>query len=852
MKRLSHSEESKAARIFTDREEPRNAFWQQYHAAVADLPNENDDVRVVHYYGVGGIGKTALLKKLMEEMQEQLPKPLYAHYNFESGTDTRNVLRAIKAMLESKYKFDFILFNLGLYVYAQKRGEDAAAIEKKSLMDAHPLWQQVFSVAGNIPNLNIITQVLGTLDGIVAYASTLHELKKHENRIKRLSFLEADEVYQELPKLFVDDLRRNMEKVKQPLVIFLDTYERLVNEMAAVGEPLMNDLWLRDSSGPILNVPHVLWVIAGREKLKWDRFDPDWEEAIDGHRLGDLSEEDSVAFLQGAGIAEALARQLYRLTNGTPVYLDLCVDVYEALQRKGVAADVADFGGNNIELIERFMRYMDDTQKTLAYIAACMNQWDDEVFAAVAKELGVWNPTTYEKFKGYSFVDTLEDGRYVIHQTVRDVLVQSCPTALRQDIAAAMADYFAEYIEKQNLFSPTYPYALMGLVRAGILLHTDRDALAEFLIGKVEKPLQALFESGQFKESEAILALLQKEARKNEEDRLYVTILGCEGFFLGEKGLHNEALTLKQRVLEKSRHILGEDHPLTLLAMGNLAHTLGVLGRHNEALTLQQEVLEKCRRILGEDHPHTLLAMGNLAATLGELGRHNEALDLEQEVLEKRRRIQGEDHPHTLRAMNNLATTLGDLGRHDEALTLQQEVPEKSRRILGEDHPDTLRTMNNLAGTLGELGRHDEALTLQQEVLEKCRRILSEDHPDTLTAMNNLASTLGNLGRHNEALTLQQEVLEKSRRILGEGHPATLRAMGNLVCTLRDLRQYNKALPLCEDLLRKRRRVLGNHHPLTLATMRFLADILIRLGQRNKAQALMKELSKLRKNSGRK
>ena len=134
MKRIKPTEEVKATRIFTDREEPRNTFWQQYNAAVADLSNEDEDIRVIHYYGVGGIGKTSLLKKLMEEMNQQLTKPLYAHYNFESGTDTRDVLKALKAMLERKYQFDFILFNLGLYIYAQKRGEDAVAVEKKSLL----------------------------------------------------------------------------------------------------------------------------------------------------------------------------------------------------------------------------------------------------------------------------------------------------------------------------------------------------------------------------------------------------------------------------------------------------------------------------------------------------------------------------------------------------------------------------------------------------------------------------------------------------------------------------------------------------------------------------------------------
>ncbi len=60
-----------------------------------------------------------------------------------------------------------------------------------------------------------------------------------------------------------------------------------------------------------------------------------------------------------------------------------------------------------------------------------------------------------------------------------------------------------------------------------------------------------------------------------------------------------------------------------------------------------REVLEKRRRILGEEHPGTVKAMGNLASTL-YAGKLDEAAAVEREVLEKRRRILGEEHPGTI------------------------------------------------------------------------------------------------------------------------------------------------------------------------------------------------------------
>ena len=48
--------------IFADRVEPRKAFWSAYYSV------DKDDIRVINYYGVGGIGKTTLLKKIAEEV----------------------------------------------------------------------------------------------------------------------------------------------------------------------------------------------------------------------------------------------------------------------------------------------------------------------------------------------------------------------------------------------------------------------------------------------------------------------------------------------------------------------------------------------------------------------------------------------------------------------------------------------------------------------------------------------------------------------------------------------------------------------------------------------------------------
>jgi tetratricopeptide (TPR) repeat protein len=124
------------------------------------------------------------------------------------------------------------------------------------------------------------------------------------------------------------------------------------------------------------------------------------------------------------------------------------------------------------------------------------------------------------------------------------------------------------------------------------------------------------------------------------------------------------------------------------------------LGRWPEARAVEEYVLQARSRLLGEEHPDTILAMGNLASTLEDQGQLEEAAMMKKEVLEKMKRILGEEHPSTISAMNNLASTLGEQGQLEEAAMMMKEVLEKRKRILGEEHPSTISAMNNLAITL--------------------------------------------------------------------------------------------------------------------------------------------------------
>ena len=779
--------------------------------------------------------------------------------------------------MSEDYGFSFSLFELGLYAYAKKIGDKADFIEVQKLTDKSPILKALSSLLGSIPLFDIATKIFDLADEGISMLLT--HLKQHSRELMQIEYMEAEELYNYLPYLFSCDMAKNMTNAKQPLVVFFDTYEKLVNELSQVGEPLKNDEWIRCENGIIQNIPNVLWVIGGREKLKWERFDDDWSDALEQHILGSLSFADSEQFLIGAGVGgEELRKQIYTLTKGTPVYLDLCVDQYLRICRNGTIPKIEMFGNNTFDLIERFARYMDAQQKDLVYLLSCFQRWTDDLIIEIApKILPNFSITVYEKVKDYSFIVKSDDGYYNIHQTVGEVLLDGCPQIVKERTADYLLEVFSTKIEEQKVISIDFSSSLLYMMRAILIKQKSRDELRELYNLKIKENLQKLIAAGCFERAKSVLEIALDIAQKEREDLLYATVIydaaiyerykgnyegACKfaedafnlyGRLLGED--HDDTisaasnltdvlsytnqlerlLNIDKKVFEKRKEKLGEDHPDTIIAMRKLGVAYTLLERKEEAMDMDKRVLEKCIKVFGHEHIETLKAKNNYAAILRKNNRTSEAYGLRKEVLEKRRELLGEDHPDTITAMSNFSLVVGDL---EKALELKKKVLEKRRKIYGEYHRETLAAKNNLANTLDEMNNHEQAYELRLEVLEKRRELFGEDHLETVRAAHNLANSFNCKGLYEEELKLRKMVYVKRMKLLGEYNMETILSLENVADTYGNLSDSQNELDKRIEVLEKYRFGFGNNHDYTVAAMVALAENYRRLGKNEQAEAL--------------
>ena len=286
-----------------------------------------------------------------------------------------------------------------------------------------------------------------------------------------------------------------------------------------------------------------------------------------------------------------------------------------------------------------------------------------------------------------------------------------------------------------------------------------------------------------------------------------------------------EAERLKVQVLDIRTKVLGAYHKDTLKSMASLANTYAHNGKWHKAEQLEVQVLKMRKKILGAEHKDTLESMANLANTYVHNGKLHKAELLNVQVLEMRKNILGAEHKDTLESMASLANTYAHNGKWHEAEPLNVQVLDMRKKVLGADHRNTLKSMASLANTYANNGKWHEAEQLEVQVLEMRKKILGAEHKDTIESMANLANTYSHNGKLHEAELLNFQVLEMRKNILGAEHKDTLESMASLANTYAHNGKWNEAEQLEVQVLEISKRILGAEHKDTLRSMASLAII---------------------------
>ncbi len=779
---------------FTDRRDPVKVFEEKYD----EIKQEQGSFDVIHYYGEGGIGKSALLCKIMDDQIEYGHKNVII-YSFKANQDKTKFLHVLARQIAARIDTaDFTLFYYAYAKYLKECGMSDTQIEAE-IKDGDNTGIVVSETAKTA--ISVVTDLLpfggntvgktGELlvDFISRCISDERRNGKREDKeaIYKIDKSGMDELEKEMQGYFATDCHKFMNDIAEPFSILLDDYEYM-NDRVKHGHS-HEDLWLCDACDGLVNyLPNTLWVIAGRDRINWS------EEVLPAencHLLGALGGDDASDFFRkardpkGNPIDPDLITGLYNLTKGIPVYMDMCFGQFE----KGHCHQLEDYGRNTEEIAERYFKDREPEERTaIEFLCGLTSIWSDKMRKTVLNIVESDEPYDVSlqlKLKGIkeqTYVERIGD-QYKIHDVYRKVVRDNMNQDELKKISDATYSYLADKVNDEELSM---------LERVDVLRQLDQD-IEDYLLIEDDIRDTILYNSwlledmGRYYEFHELASKLVSVYRVlvdvTQKNDTRIKVIDAQEILVSSLkciGNYKEALFYANKVYEQRLNLLSEDHPDTISAKDNLGGAYYDIGEYVMAQKLYEEVLKKRTEILGENDPDTLRAKSNFAATLENAGEYAKAQKLYEEVLEKLTEILGENDPDTLIAKFNLAITCYYLGEYAKTLKLQQEILGKQAEVLGEDHPDTLKSKRLLAGTYNKMNEFAKAQKLVQEVLEKQVEVLGEDHPDTLITKTNLALTYDEMGEYEKALKQYEEVMGKLSGLLGENHPDTIGAKANL------------------------------------------------------------------------
>src|SRR6266487_3606208 len=413
-------------RPFVDREQALADF-------TAELVRIGTGPRVFNVTGVGGIGKSRLLRELKDRATPRfrtatidLQVPALRHQD-----DALAVLRGQmgpQGVGFDRFDIAYAVLWQRLHPHLRLSKAELSFVEESAVMA---------DIIDSVSGLPVFGTALGLLK-ILERGSTDVRRRLRVRRDATLQTLDAlpnGELSDAVTYLFAEDLRA--ASADKQSVIIVDTYEALVPTPARTGRAQLADTWLRDLVGQL---DQALVVIASREPLHWEIHDPDWKSAVRTCAVGGLPMTARLELLEAGGISEPTDRKLIAdASAGLPFYLHLAVDTGQRVGSR-INGDLV----SQDEILGRFLQHVAPEEIRSLEILSPARIFDYEIFRQLATAFQLpSHRLAWESLTAYSFVYPAGDALR-LHQLIRAAVQERLPVTTAREIHGLLRDIWSD------------------------------------------------------------------------------------------------------------------------------------------------------------------------------------------------------------------------------------------------------------------------------------------------------------------------------------------------------------------------------------------------------------------------
>lgn len=358
--------------MFVDREEIINLFKNEYK----ELKQNPEYFKVIGIYGIGGIGKSYLIEKLLEipENDGFDSKIITVNMDIMHSADIFDNLVKVRKQIEvGCLYFDYSLILLWDIYKIEKLDEDFMRKIKGNFLDALNMVDSGLSaIYPTIGFENILslfrTNILPKLQQHLMQTTIFEEIN---DRFQK----SPQQLYEFMPHLLGLDLA-NLTR-KHRLIAFFDSYERYLID---------HDDWLKELIG---SIEHGLFLVASREKLEWS----DNEEELYPYKLQELPITQAELVLK-ASLSPTHYRVIDTIINKTqcvPIFIELAINIYKKISMENMEEISSEFWmiGEKSDFIKRFLHHLPQTDQEIVMILSVIRIFNTDIFEWIVRDLNL-------------------------------------------------------------------------------------------------------------------------------------------------------------------------------------------------------------------------------------------------------------------------------------------------------------------------------------------------------------------------------------------------------------------------------------------------------------------------------
>ena len=703
-------------RGFVDRQELFAAFeaalWRE----------DRCQPKVLVFWGLAGIGKSRLKRELRERLAAKEDGTLWAEVDFGLPTlrEPQTALFSLRRQLSDRHNVRFPTFDLVYaYLWRLTRPNTAPLEEGRALFEAGSMAASLLSSMG-VPFVSFAASLVEKASGPVK----AWWIKRGREDLKGLTRLETAEIEERLSAYFAEDLAEYAHDEGVHGVVFFDTFEALFQDVRSEEQRLLRDEWLREL---VLQLPSMLFVICGRERVGWAELDRDWGSVLEQHQVLELPEADVRTLLSAAAVTDpATQERILRETRNVPFLVDLALDTMDEMKR-GVRAPGADeaigLGATaEVRMAERFLRYLSPAEQDTVEVLSVPRFFDRQLFHDLCLSFETQFPLgQFSEICRFSFVFERSPGIFQMH----DVMAEALRARLAKRDPARLKAVHGFLFERFDALSEGIgPQAISPEQERAFLeaFYHSREAMSleetvDWFIGRAD----VFREAGRDRPLLTAARGLAADARQSLGPLDLRTVRSLA--FLGELNLpdRGESEAVLREALEAARLVGEAARDILPRTLTHLARTLFFRqGRYEEAPGLLREAIAIYESSPDLNESEYCLAVASLSACLGYKGDHGGARDVCENGLSRVGRDNTNRHYHWV--VNNRSYEDFRLGHFLKAEEEAKECYDLMVERYTEDNFNLWTPLSTLGEIRLEQCRFEEAESLSKRSLELLER----------------------------------------------------------------------------------------------------------------------------------